>query len=89
MKLKTIKNVAYTDEQAIGAIPNGTIIKKTMYEPGDFKAVGALGIVTGSLPNPPENQVEGKPFVKYLYFIKWNGFDKPIAILDYKIKTLD
>lgn len=89
IKMKTSNGIVYTDSEALGAIPNGTPIKKVNSEPGDMKDNGALGIIIGSVDNPVENQIPEKPFVKYLYFIKWNGFDRPIAVADYKIKTLD
>lgn len=60
----------FTRQQARGAIPNGTRIKKVLQETGDATPLGTEGTVLGSLFEPDYG---------YAYFVEWA--DKPgIAI---------
>ena len=73
-----------TTEQAEGAIPNGSRVRKVNSQPTDFHQDGALGTVLGSLINPG---LEHKFFhIKYLYFIEWDSHRGiPVAIVSFKI----
>lgn len=67
----------FTTQQAGGAIPNGTRIRKITTEHKDAHPVGSIGTVLGSL----EAQ-EGK----LLYFIEWDARPRwAVAVADFKI----
>lgn len=86
IQFKQAGNMIWSENQAEGAIKNGAEIIKCNSEPGDAHKDGSIGIVMGSVPNPPQNQMEGKPFVQFLYFIKWSDFVVPVGTMDFKIK---
>lgn len=52
----------HTTEQALGAIPNGSVVAKTNTKPGDGHQDGDRGKVIGSVA------VDGR----YLYFVEWD-----------------
>lgn len=58
---------AFTRDQAKGAIPNGTRIKKTASEEGDATPDGTLGTVLGSMRAPPEMGM------LLIYFVEWDN----------------
>jgi hypothetical protein len=49
-------------EQAHGAIPNGTTVRKIKSLPSDYQGNGALGTVRGSV---------GPAFGRFGYFVEW------------------
>lgn len=53
----------HTREQAGGAIPNGTRVRKIDGKPGDVHQVGSLATVLGSLHDAK---------VGYGYFVEWD-----------------
>ncbi len=78
---------AYTHDQAGGAIPNGSRIRKVGTEPHDRTLDGTPGTVLGSLdaamilPIPAANLG-----IKFMYFVVWD--DNPtmaIAVIDRKV----
>lgn len=78
--------IMFTDHQEPGAIPNGTIIEKAIFEIGDATPVGAKGKVLGSIGNPDK---ENYPNVQFFYFIEWIWMSGiPVGVSDYKIREV-
>lgn len=76
----------FTRAQAEGAIPNGARFKKVWGEEGNGHALGAEGVVLGSLAVPPG---EGDVDCKIGYFVEWD--DNPrcaVFVSDKKIAPL-
>ncbi len=70
----------FTNDQAKGAIPNGTRIKKTESEEGDATPDGTLGTVLGSLRAPPEMGM------LLFYFVEWDNSKRvAVGIMGWKI----
>ena len=64
--------VIYTQNQAEGALLNGTRVEKVNSEPEDAHRDGAAGIIVGSVP------VEDRGFPdQHVYFVAWD--DAPAA----------
>lgn len=63
---RRVDDVAYTTDQAPGALRNGTIVEKVATEPGDFHKDGDWAVIIGSLP-----AVDGERG----YFVEW--YDTP------------
>jgi hypothetical protein len=59
--------VGYTRDQAEGAIPNGTRVRKINVEPRDAHPEGAEAVVVGSIGPAPW---KGK--MTYGYFVEWD-----------------
>lgn len=59
---------AHTTEQAEGAIPNGSRIRKAVMEEGDTHPIGALATVVGSVGPLPFRQWDQV----YGYFVEWD-----------------
>jgi hypothetical protein len=60
----------HTREQAEGALPNGTRIRKVAVDGRDAHPVGTLGTVLGSIKAPPGMPADmPDPFG---YFIEWD-----------------
>ena len=81
----------WCEDEAEGAIPNGTRIKKRNTMDGDSVANGELGVVLGSIlyPDHLPQQPVYKDKVKHLYFVTWDSIpDKPIGTSDYKIEEI-
>lgn len=83
--------VEYTDDQAWGAIPNGTLIEKCGSKPGDFYPDGTKGTVIGS--QIFEGTVVDDQIVEgghtHFYFIEWEPTpDVPIGILMHRIRAV-
>ena len=53
----------HTQDQAAGALSNGTRVRKIKSEPGDTHPIGSLATVLGSL---------GLPDIGYGYFVEWD-----------------
>lgn len=69
----------FTTEQAKGAIPNDTRVKKVVKEPGDAHPIGAQAKVLGSLRHAAGT----------LYFVEWDAMPKcAVAVADWKIKSM-
>lgn len=66
-----MNNIAFTREEARGALRNGTRVEKTEFAPTDGHQIGAKAIILGSL-GPIE--FEGNPQL-YGYFVEWD--DRP------------
>lgn len=78
--------VLCTREQAEGAIPNGTVIRKVTDAPGDRHRIGDRGIVLGSMKMPRELDSLGRG--GFLYFIDWEDEPGvPIACTSDKIEA--
>jgi hypothetical protein len=60
----------FTRETYPGALPSGTRVRKTRFDPGDSTPEGSLGTILGSTGHPDMIEKFG-PF----YFIEWD--DKP------------
>ena len=76
----------YTENEAQGAITNGTRVVKVNSEPGDAHQNGALGTVLGSIG---PHEVPGFPGIRYAYFIHWDGLDIAVGTIDLKVKVAD
>jgi hypothetical protein len=76
MKLKTMKGLAYCDEDAPGAIPRGTTIVKVASEKGDANPVGTKGKVLGSMGDG----------TRIGYFVEWETMPgRPVFVTDFKV----
>lgn len=65
---------AHTRNEAVGAFPNGTRIRKCLAEEGDAHPVGVIGSVLGSIA-VPETAEELHKISPYCYFVEWD--DQP------------
>ena len=75
---------AYTDAQAPGALPNGTRIRKCIWEAGDPHPLHAPATVRGSI-GPV--RMQGRK--RYMYFVEWDGTPGAvIGIRDDRIEPL-
>lgn len=71
----------FTREEAPGALPNGTLVRKTYEEEGDATPLGTVGTLIGSLPNdtsiiPARERVNIDPQIlasEFAYFIEWRS----------------
>jgi hypothetical protein len=85
--------ISYTDEQAVGAYPNGSRVVKTASEPSDDHGNGACATVIGSMSVNglrPEDLPEAARNASYIYFVEWDdtpGF--PVAVIDFKVLRRD
>jgi hypothetical protein len=69
--------IAFTTNQAPGALPNGTEIIKIKSEPRDANPVGTRGKVLGSMSHPD---------VGLGYFVEWTHMrGVPVFVVDWKI----
>lgn len=79
--------IQYTDDQAEGAIPNGTRVYKTNSTDGDATQDGQMGTVVGSIadrnhPNPDIADKIG-------YFVCWDHTpDIPCGVVNTRIAPL-
>jgi hypothetical protein len=74
----------HTRQEAPGAFPNGTRIKKVTYTEGDSTEIGQKGTVLGSIA------VDLEEDVPYFYFVEWDW--KPrhaVGIVSVKIGLAD
>lgn len=86
-KMKSIGNMKYICEEAVGAYPNDTRVAKAVHEEGDEHNVGDLGTVAGSIG---PHTVPEYPNVKYFYFVFWDSHpDIPVGVMDYKIRKVE
>jgi hypothetical protein len=70
------RRIAYTNENAPGAIPRGTPIVKVATDAGDINPIGTRGTVLGSLRHG--DQIG--------YFVEWEVTPGlPVFVLDFKI----
>jgi hypothetical protein len=78
--------IIFTSQEAVGAFPNGTRIKKHSSEDEDGHADGELGTVVGSLgPMQPEPKFN----CKYGYFIEWDTTPGvPVFTAGFKVKEI-
>lgn len=88
-----ILEVAYTDEQAAGALPNGSRIVKQKSGPGDTHGDGAVGTVVGSIGLDEVlgvgERVPGYPDVRFTYFVEWDDMpDIPNGVVEGRIRLL-
>lgn len=74
--------VIFTTNQAQGAIPNGTRVKKINSTTEDTHGDGACAIVLGSIG--PIYQA-GLPL--YGYFVRWDNLEPPVFIQGNRIKV--
>jgi hypothetical protein len=71
---------AFTRDQAPGAIPNGSPIRKVATEDGDTNPVGARGLVLGSVDVP------GKGLA---YFVEWDATPRcAVFVVAWKIAAI-
>lgn len=74
--------IAYLPGQADGAIPNGTRIRKKIYEGKDAHQIGAKGKILSS-----HGPVTVKGISAYCYFVEWDDTPGiPVFIVGYKIE---
>lgn len=88
MKLKQMGDMVWCEDQAEGAILNGSSVEKQNSEEGDLKVNGTIGTVVGSIKNPKENQSEENRFAQFIYWVKWSATGAPIFIVDWKLKEI-
>jgi hypothetical protein len=78
----------FTRAQAEGAIPNGTVVIKTLCDPGDTHPAGTPGKVLGSIRALPgmEKQFPG---VEYMYWVEWQPHPLcAVVVVSTKIRPL-
>jgi hypothetical protein len=76
----------YIEGEAEGAYPNGTRIMKVDAEDSDSTPIGTGGYVLSSLATPPGfPQPDPAHHVAFFYFVKWDSFEQPVGIADWKI----
>lgn len=82
-KWKKMGLATYTDEQAPGALKNGTIVEKRGFQEGDAHEPGMRATVLGSFgPFKFEN-------VNYMYFVEWDDMKGvPVSITDDRIREI-
>lgn len=78
--IRHMGDIVYVDDQADGAWNNGTrIVKTRKIDAEEVTAVGAKGIILGSMAMPEDAIAEqlgrGLEGVEYGYFVLWD--DKP------------
>jgi hypothetical protein len=66
------EHLVFTTDQAPGAWPNGTRVRKSVEEPGDAHEVGALATVLGSIGPAPEEAEPAWVRGLYGYFVEWD-----------------
>ena len=69
--------IAYTTNEAEGAWPNGSFVRKANSQPGDGTADGVVGQVVGSL----DARSVG-PWAAFAYFVRWPHFPHPVFCVD-------
>jgi len=75
--------VAFTSNQAPGAIPNGAAVEKVNSEPGDGHHDGARATVVGSLPIDDDRLPD-----RYFYFVEWEDLPgHPVGIGGHRIRV--
>lgn len=89
----------FTREEADGAIPNGTVIRKCDADDDDAHPIGTMGVVIGSLKADPRNELSKAKLLEmeprfrdaeYAYFIEWRGDPhKVIGIISPKIERAE
>lgn len=78
----------FTRNQAAGAIPNGSTIRKRNSEPGDANPNGALGVVLGSIDAREFDLPAQFAGVTYCYFIEWHAYPrKAVGTTDIKVES--
>jgi hypothetical protein len=91
MKFEQEGAAVYSRDQAEGAIPNGTRVKKVAGDVGDAHPIGALATVLGSMgPVPDSSALPGprRPGPRYGYFVRFDGEgERAIFIADFKIEA--
>lgn len=76
-----VDDVAYTTDQAPGALRNGTIVEKISTEPGEAHKNGDRAVIIGSLPEVPG--------LGRGYFVAWNDEpDVPMFVLSTRIRKV-
>lgn len=77
--------VLYVTDHSPGAIPNGTRVKKIVYERDDAHEPGMTGIIIGSLPGSLVPEVK----IDFFYFVEWDDRPMiPVGVQDYKIMAV-
>ena len=99
MEPKRYGNCVFTRQEAEGAIPNGTVIRKCDAEEGDGHPIGAMGVVIGSLAADPRNELPTSKLLEmeprfrdsqFAYFIEWRGEPHMVTgIIAPKIETVE
>lgn len=72
---------AHTRDQAPGAIPNGTRVRKLKDDPGDLHPIGSEATVLGSIHHLA---------VGYGYFVEWDASPRTaVFVVPWKIEPVD
>ncbi len=80
--IRTPDGLGYTRHQHPGAMPNGTRIRKSVFEKNDTHRIGALGTVVGSFKDPDQEPT--------MYFVEWDDMPGiPVGVLSTKIEAAD
>lgn len=89
--IRYMNGVVYVDDEAPGAMPNGTrIVKLRIYDAVEAHPIGTPGTVLGSIPLPEEVTKEladrGVPDARFSYFVEWDPLPGyPVAVVGPKI----
>jgi hypothetical protein len=81
----------YSRHQAIGAIPNGTKVRKVKSEPKDGHPDGALAVVIGSWGLLPwEKPLEIKGYtIRFFYFVEFEDMPQVgVGISEHRIQAI-
>jgi hypothetical protein len=88
--------VVYVTSEAPGAWRNGTRVRKKLYRPGDAHPVGTEGVVVGSIPPvpldelPPKIVAEVSGVSSHLYFVRWDvGRTTPAFVPGHCVEPAD
>lgn len=82
----TPSGVGYTDDQAHGAIPNGTRVRKMAGDAGDRHAIGDHATIIGSIAIPPEARTRTDD--AYFYFVTWDDMpNTPVGVVGWKLEA--
>jgi hypothetical protein len=83
------REIAYTDDEAPGAMPNGSRVIKVAGDPGDAHDVGKLGRVIGSMDALAAGYLNAGPAgqrARFFYFVYWDKMPGvPVGVIEWKI----
>lgn len=70
----------HTRDEALGALPNGTRVRKTKNEPGDAHPIGSFARILGSIHVPEYG---------YGYFVEWEDAPRvAVMVVQAKIEKV-
>lgn len=79
----------FSKNEAEGAWPNGTRVRKVNSQDGDGHLDGSLGTILGSYKNTHKTEPKFED-VAYLYWVEWDDMPKvPIGTISTKLEKAD